>query len=162
MKILSLFANIGVAEAFLSTIGADVVLANELIERRATLYSQIYPETKMICGDITSHDTYVKVLEEAKRFGVDTVMATPPCQGISRAGKQYKDDVRNLLILPVIDIVRDLSPRYVFIENVPQFVETYISVGNKDILITDYIDSELSGRTTERPEPKAFKSAPFI
>lgn len=37
MKILSLFANIGVAEAYLKRIGFDVVLANELIERRATL-----------------------------------------------------------------------------------------------------------------------------
>ena len=146
MKVLSLFANIGVAEAYLSEIGVDVVLANELIERRAALYSRIYPETQMICGDITSPDTYTKVLEAAKELGVDIVMATPPCQGISRAGKQYKDDVRNLLILPVIDIVRDLAPRYVFIENVPQFIETYISVDNRDALITDFIDSELSGK----------------
>ena len=145
MKILSLFANIGVAEAYLSDIGADVVLANELIKRRADLYSRIYPETRMICGDITTPDTYNGVLEAAEELGVDTIMATPPCQGISRAGKQYKDDVRNLLILPVIDIVRDLSPKYVFIENVPQFVETYISIDDKDILITDYIDSGLSG-----------------
>lgn len=146
MNVLSLFANIGVAEAYLSEIGVNVVLANELIERRATLYSKIYPETRMICGDITSPGIYTNVLEAAKELSVDTIIATPPCQGISRAGKQYKDDVRNLLILPVIDIVRDLSPRYVFIENVPQFIETYITVDDKDVLITDYIDSELSGK----------------
>ena len=145
MNVLSLFANIGVAEAYLSEIGVNVVLANELIERRATLYSKIYPEARMISGDITSPSIYTKVLEAAKELGVDTIMATPPCQGISRAGKQYKDDVRNLLILPVIEIVRDLSPRYVLIENVPQFTETYITVDDKDVLITDYIDSELSG-----------------
>ena len=144
MKVLSLFANIGVAEAYLSEIGIDVVLANELIKRRAALYSKIYPRTKMICGNITLPNTYFEVLEDAKKLGVDIVMATPPCQGISRAGKQYKDDVRNLLILPVISIVRDLAPKYVFIENVPQFVETYISVNDKDVLITDYIGTELS------------------
>lgn len=145
MKVLSLFANIGVAEAYLSEIGVEVVLANELIERRASLYSRIYPDTKMICGDITTDKIYSSVVEEARRLQVDTVMATPPCQGISRAGKQYKDDVRNLLILPVISVIRDLAPKYVFIENVPQFVETYITVDGKDVLITDYIDSELSG-----------------
>ena len=32
MKVLSLFANIGVAEAYLSELGVNVVLANELIE----------------------------------------------------------------------------------------------------------------------------------
>ncbi len=145
MKVLSLFANIGVAEAYLSELGVDVVLANELIERRAALYSKIYPETKMICGDITSDRTYSSVVDAARQLGVDTIMATPPCQGFSRAGKRYKNDVRNLLILPVINIVRDLRPRYVFIENVPQFVETYITVGDSDVLITDYIDAELSG-----------------
>lgn len=145
MKVLSLFANIGVAEAYLSELGVDVVLANELIERRAALYSKIYPETKMICGDITSDRTYSSVVDAARQLGVDTIMATPPCQGFSRAGKRYKNDIRNLLILPVINIVRDLRPRYVFIENVPQFVETYITVEDSDVLITDYVDAELSG-----------------
>ena len=41
MKALSLFANIGVAEAYLEEIGINVVVANELIERRANLYSKI-------------------------------------------------------------------------------------------------------------------------
>ena len=40
MKVLSLFANIGVAEAYLHEIGMDVAVANELIERRAKLYSE--------------------------------------------------------------------------------------------------------------------------
>ena len=146
MKVLSLFSNIGVAEAYLSDIGVDVVLANELIERRATLYSKIYPGTRMICGDITDSKTYSSIVSNAKMLNVDTIMATPPCQGISRAGKQYKDDVRNLLILPVISLIRELNPRYVFIENVPQFIETYISVAGNDVLITDYIESELSGK----------------
>ena len=34
MKILSLFANIGVAEAYLRDIGIEVSVANELIERQ--------------------------------------------------------------------------------------------------------------------------------
>ena len=57
MRALSLFSNIGVAEAYLDKIGVDVVLANELIKRRAELYSAIYPHTEMICGDITENNT---------------------------------------------------------------------------------------------------------
>lgn len=49
---ISLFANIGVAEAYFDSIGVNVVAANELIQRRAKLYQKIYPKTKMICGDI--------------------------------------------------------------------------------------------------------------
>ncbi len=60
MRALSLFANIGVAEAYLDKIGVEVVLANELIKRRADLYCAIYPNTEMICGDITEEKTYKK------------------------------------------------------------------------------------------------------
>ena len=53
-NVLSLFANIGVAEAYLEQIGVNICVANELIERRAKLYSKIYPKKHMICGDITT------------------------------------------------------------------------------------------------------------
>ena len=135
MKVVSLFANIGVAEAYLDKMGINVVLANELAERRAALYHKIYPETEMICGDITDPITYQSLIQRAKELNVDTVMATPPCQGFSRAGKQNgkqdKNDVRNGLILSVISVVQDLQPKYVFIENVPQLTETAITVNGK-------------------------------
>lgn len=146
MKVLSLFANIGVAEAYLHNLGLSVSVANELVERRADLYSQIYPDTKMICGDITENKIFQQIVESSKEAGVDAIMATPPCQGISRAGKQHKDDIRNLLILPVIDVIKELFPRYVFIENVPQFTETIISVDNRDVLITEYIKEQLGNK----------------
>ena len=42
IRILSLFANIGVAEARLNEIdGVEVVVANELVKRRAELYQRI-------------------------------------------------------------------------------------------------------------------------
>lgn len=67
MKILSLFANIGVAEAYLREIGIEVSVANELIERRAKLYSAIYPETKMIAGDITNDAVFTQIINAAKK-----------------------------------------------------------------------------------------------
>lgn len=146
MKVLSMFANIGVAEAYLSELGVDVVLANELIPRRAELYSKIYPETQMVCGDITDPHTYAKIVSEAQRGAVDVIMATPPCQGISRAGKQDEDDQRNLLILPVLACIRDVLPRYALIENVPQFNETTIKIDGQPVLIIDHIKSVLGNK----------------
>ena len=62
MRIVSLFANIGVAEACLNQLeGANVVVANELLTRRAKLYQRIYPETEMICGDITDETVTFKI-----------------------------------------------------------------------------------------------------
>jgi len=143
MKAISLFANIGVAEAYLKDIGIDVVVANELIERRAKLYSQIYPDTQMICGDITDESIFEKIAKSAEEIGIDIIMATPPCQGMSTAGPQDEDDARNSLICPVIKMIRRLNPRYVFVENVPNFYNTMIIVGSEKILIPDYIKKQL-------------------
>lgn len=144
MKVLSLFANIGVAEAYLEKIGFDVVLANELIERRANLYSEIYPNTKMICGDITNSFVYEEIVSSAKATKIDIIMATPPCQGMSTAGQQSEDDFRNTLICPVIKMVKEIEPRYVFLENVPMFLNTSIIVNGKRVLIPDLLEQELS------------------
>ena len=143
MKILSLFANIGVAEAYLRELGIEVSVANELTERRAKLYSAIYPETKMIAGDITDDTVFSQVINIAKKENVNCIMATPPCQGMSTAGQLDEDDERNRLVIPVIKAVHLLQPNYVFIENVPNFLNTSIQVNGNNILIPDYINDEL-------------------
>lgn len=143
MKAVSLFANIGVAEAYLESIGIDVVVANELIERRAKLYSQIYPKTNMICGDITNPTVFDDIVQVCKEEKIDILMATPPCQGMSTAGPKDEDDERNALICPVINMIKRLNPRYVFIENVPMFYNTEILVNDKRIMIPDLINQEL-------------------
>lgn len=144
MKAASLFANIGVAEAYLKDIGIDVVVANELIERRAKLYSQIYPDAYMICGDITDEAIFNRIYEACKKDDIDILMATPPCQGMSTAGPQEENDDRNKLILPVIKMACKLKPRYIFIENVPMFYNTELIIESKRVLIPDLLTRELS------------------
>ncbi|MBH1939846.1 DNA cytosine methyltransferase [Mobilitalea sibirica] len=143
MKLLSLFANIGVAEAYLKEIGIDVVIANELVERRAILYSKIYPETHMICGDITNREIFDKIVRESVDRGVNIIMATPPCQGMSTVGQKVVDDERNRLVCQVIDAIKEIKPKYALIENVPMFFNTEIKVGDKKILIPELLESEL-------------------
>lgn len=143
MNALSLFANIGVAEAYLEDIGINVVLANELVERRAKLYSKIYPNTEMLCGDITSHEVKDSIVKKSIEKNVNIIMATPPCQGMSTAGKQELDDERNSLICHVIDIIKQVKPKYVFVENVPLFYQTEIQVGEERVIIPDLIEHEL-------------------
>ena len=53
VKALSLFANVGIAETYLSELGIDVVIANELLEERCRFYKHLYPNVNMIHGDIT-------------------------------------------------------------------------------------------------------------
>lgn len=51
--------------------------------------------------------------------------------------------MRNLLILPVIQSVLDIRPRYVMIENVPQFTETFITINEGNVKIINLIESKL-------------------
>lgn len=142
-NILSLFANIGVAEAYLERIGFHVAVANELVKRRAVLYSKIYPHTEMICGDITVSSTYNKVIETSRKHGIDIIIATPPCQGMSTAGEQKENDERNKLILPAIDAILELSPQYAMIENVSNFINTFIEYEGDRKLLVDIIKEKL-------------------
>lgn len=144
MRIVSLFANIGVAEACLNELEhAHVVVANELLIRRAKLYQQIYPETEMICGDITEESVYQQILQTCKRERVDTVMATPPCQGMSTAGQKIKFDERNSLVMHALRLIHDIQPKYVVIENVTDFIITPIIYHGIETMLPDVIHQEL-------------------
>ena len=110
MNGLSLFANVGIAETYLKQEGIDIVVANELLPERARFYQHLYPDCNMICGDITSKETYNQIIAAAKEKNVEFIIATPPCQGMSYAGHKDPNDIRNSLIAYVFDAIRDLSP----------------------------------------------------
>lgn len=62
----------------------------------------------------------------SKVKGVDILVAGPPCQGFSTAGKNDPKDLRNSLLLKTAEIAIKSQPRVVLIENVkgllsPQF-----------------------------------------
>ena len=121
---LSLFAGGGIAETYFEEIGVYVKVANELLQERAEFYRATHPNTEMICGDIADTKVYNEVIKKAKQNKVKLLMATPPCQGMSTLGKrQYDSDKRNSLIQYAINAIRDIRPDYVFIENVPKFLE---------------------------------------
>ncbi|MDX4060730.1 DNA cytosine methyltransferase, partial [Aliarcobacter skirrowii] len=103
-----------------------------------------YPKTEMIVGDITNKKIFNEIIKKAKEIGIDFIIATPPCQGMSSAGKQDKDDIRNHLITYAIEIIKILKPKFVFLENVPQQLKTSIRYNNKKVLIPDYLKEELS------------------
>ena len=143
IKAMSLFANVGIAESYLGEENIRVVIANELEPKRAKFYSHLYPKTDMVVGDITDDKIKNELINKAKKEKIDLIMATPPCQGMSTVGKKDKNDIRNILIKHAIDIIKEVKPDYVFLENVPEQLITKIKYNNKEILIPDYIKDEL-------------------
>lgn len=143
LKVLSLFSNIGVSETYLNEVGFDVVLANEIDEKRADIYKELYPNSEMITGDITDRDVINCITQKSLEYGIDVLMATPPCQGMSTAGKKAKDDVRNELICYAVEIAEKIKPKYIMFENVPMKLKTEILYKDNRILIPDYIEAKL-------------------
>jgi DNA (cytosine-5)-methyltransferase 1 len=144
LKTLSLFSNVGIGETFLKENNIEVVVANELLEKRAEFYKHLYPNTNMVVGDITNNEIFNEIEYECAVNGIDLIIATPPCQGMSIAGKMKDDDPRNTLIIHVVKLIKSLKPTYVMIENVPRMPETYIVVDDKPIKIKDYLFEELN------------------
>lgn len=140
---LSLFANVGVAEAYFKDIGIDIVLANELINERAAFYSAVYPHAEMICGDITDDKTRETIVEKAIAKNVDFIIATPPCQGMSKLGSMDPHDVRNQLVYYAVEVIKKVRPKFILLENVPQALITKINVNGTTMLIPDYLRQEL-------------------
>ena len=143
VKALSLFSNVGIAETYLSDVGVDVCVANELLEERCKFYSHLYPDVSIIQGDITDRDVFDKVMLTAKEAGVEMVIATPPCQGMSNAGRKDPKDSRNFLVHYAVEAIKELKPRFVIIANVTMQQHTQILYNDEYIFIPDYIEREL-------------------
>ena len=143
LKGLSLFANVGIAEAYFESLGIDIKVANEIDPDRAKFYQDVYPHTHMVCGDITDDDVREAIIQESIDKGVDFIIATPPCQGMSEAGLRLEFDSRNQLVWYAIDAIKRIKPRFALLENVPKQLTTKIRLGDEVMLIPEYIKREL-------------------
>lgn len=147
MKGLSLFSSAGIGETFLGELGLDIITANELISKRANLYRSIYPDTNMICGDISNEGVFDRIIENSK--DIDFIIASPPCQGMSVAGKNRSidtmaEDERNYLFLYVVEAIKRLKPKFVLIENVPNLLKLKIYYKDNFRTIMDILAMEFS------------------
>lgn len=124
-----MFSSAGIAEIYYHNKDIEVLVANELIEKRARFYSAMYPNTKMITGDITKSKIKQKFISELND-DVKLLIATPPCQGVSTLGvnkssSQMEEDIRNYLIYDVIDVIDSHDFDYILIENVPRYLQMF-------------------------------------
>ena len=140
---ISLFANVGIGEAYFKDNGVNICVSNELIQKRCDFYSHLYPETEMIQGDIKDQDIFDKLVYLYNENNCNFLIATPPCQGMSQAGKTKKDDPRNALIINTVKFIKRTMPDNIIIENIPHILKFSIVVDSDEIKILDYVINEL-------------------
>ncbi len=169
-KAVSLFASGGIGDLALVSNNIDVIVANELLEDRGSLFRYNYPKTNMIVGDIWALQD--KIISETKKSlkgeELDFFLATPSCQGMSkngqckllkliREGKRLPVDPRNRLIIPTLNIAIALHPKTIVFENVPEMENTIIDDENGDYVnIIDYIKKRLGSEYSGTAEVVEF------
>lgn len=131
LKGISLFSGAGIGETYFNDVGIDIIVANELVPQRADLYKSLYPKCNMICGDITKEEIFEKIMSSSPDK-IDFLLASPPCQGMSVAGKNRRQaemeaDQRNYLITYVVKTIKRKRPDYIIIENVPMLFKLLIN-----------------------------------
>ncbi len=145
IKGASMFASAGIAETYFEKAGINIVVANELLQKRCDFYRRMYPSCNMINGDIKEvKDEFINSIDDDVKF----LIATPPCQGLSTLGMnkhltQMQSDPRNYLVFDIIDVIDNKDFDYIMIENVPRFLTMYFPYKNgfkklEDILIDKY------------------------
>jgi DNA (cytosine-5)-methyltransferase 1 len=152
-----LFASAGIGELGLEAAGLDIVTANELIAERVDLYQENFPNTTMVQGDIWEKVDEIVDVSLRRLAGRELFLlyATPPCQGMSSngtgklkseiaAGRRAAEEQRNRLVIPTMEIVNQLRPRFLLMENVPQMSSTVIMNENrKEEKILDFLRRRL-------------------
>ena len=138
-RAICLFSSAGLGELGIRANGIEIVASSEVIKNRHDLYAHNYPTTRCFHGDIW--ETKDGIIQYWQTHFADSELfmlyATPPCQGMSsngagklafeqKEGRRSAVDERNRLVIPALDVIATLRPRWVLFENVPRMKDTSI------------------------------------
>jgi len=129
---VSLFSNCGAGDLGYRDAGFSFKVMAELDPRRLEVAALNHPGAMAIPGDLRQTWPEVVLAYRTASGGERPALlaACPPCQGMSSArGKRGlghdadagSADTRNLLVVVIANVARELMPRLIVVENVPQF-----------------------------------------
>ena len=115
INVLSLFDGMSCGQIALEKAGIKVnkYFASEIDKYGMIVSKANYPDTIQVGNvEFVTSDMFLN-------HKIDLVIAGSPCQGFSFAGKQLNfNDDRSKLFFDFVRLVRDLKPKYFFLENV--------------------------------------------
>lgn len=132
---VSLFSGAGLSDIGYELAGFQFVVQAEKDPRRASLCSANFPEAASIVGQIGKTWREVASVYRAKKpeDRLALLSVTPPCQGLSssnpsrgKVSDHTTSDGRNLLLLDALDLIKELEPKLVVVENVPQVLHRMV------------------------------------
>lgn len=149
---ISLFSSAGVGCYGFKLNNFKCVCTNEFLPQRMQIQKNNQKckfDTGYICGDIKSNEIKKLILNEVKKWNTDvtTIVATPPCQGMSVANHKKGIEKRNSLIIDALEIIETISPKTFILENVRSFLKTECTDNNgNNMKINNAINNKLSAK----------------
>jgi DNA (cytosine-5)-methyltransferase 1 len=116
---IDLFCGIGGLSLGLHRAGIQTLGGIDSWEDAVNTYRRNFPDAKCLQADLRT----ISLQQIEAGLGItarqcDILTGGPPCQGFSTVGKRQKDDPRNQLWERFFQIVEEIRPAYVVIENV--------------------------------------------
>jgi DNA (cytosine-5)-methyltransferase 1 len=155
----------GLGEGF-TRAGFRVAAAIELDRHAAQTYRVNHPGTVVIEANAMrfAGNRLLRLVPAAAR--ADVIIAGPPCQGYSAAGRRRASDGKNRLYRAVIRLANELKPRFVVMENVPGMrrVEghSFVEVVKRALESTGYAVDEHLLRACDFGVPQMRKRLVFL
>jgi DNA (cytosine-5)-methyltransferase 1 len=122
-RAIDLFAGAGGLSWGLHEAGFNCLISVDFDKRMCETLEANDCAKEVLNLDLTADQAIEQVCETAENHlkgrQLDLCAGGPPCQGFSTAGNWDKTDPRNNLFKPFLEIVRNLQPLNVLIENVP-------------------------------------------
>lgn len=149
---VSLFSGAGVGCHGLDLAGFQCVATVEINHRRLEIQksnNKCANPSDYICGNLEDPCVLEMLSNVALTSGgVDIVVATPPCQGMSIFNHKKKDEIhRNSLVISAMETVRLLRPKVFIFENVAGFFKTSCGLPNgSNMPIGEAIEEMLGGQ----------------
>ena len=147
---LDLFSGAGGISLGFEMAGLKGVAAVEIMESAVDTHKTNFDHPVVsgdICKDSTKKILY-EIVDKKENCGVDIIAGGFPCQGFSMSGYRVVNDKRNNLYEEMLDIVSNLNPKFIVMENVVG-LRTMLGGKVEEKIIQDYKEIGYKVNVTE-------------
>jgi DNA (cytosine-5)-methyltransferase 1 len=163
---VDLFCGAGGLSEGLRQAGIDVIAAADHDPDACATYRLNFRDTKLVAGDLTVRENHRMLIDEITRTGerLDLLAGGPPCQAFSQIHNHYRllADPRNRLYREFVEILGEVRPRALLVENVPgmdqlgggkvrEQIAEELSLGGAYDIVSGVLDAGDFGAPQRRP-----------
>ena len=125
---IDLFCGAGGFTIGFAKAGWKPLLGVDINKSATKTHTDNFPSVPFLNGDLSDQEVFELTTRKFEGKDIGIIVGGPPCQGFSLFGKRRfvnsqgynpHDDPRNKLVYSYLEVIKELSPRWFLMENVP-------------------------------------------